>query len=149
TVQFVIDGGTYGTPVALSGGTASVNDAALTAGTHTVTAVYSPDSDAFAPSTSGPYKQVVVQPTLAVTSFSVSGTQLHPGDGSQCLVGTVSVKGTPGDSPTAMHMDVIQNGRVVASGALTSSTRAALLGRPFPASGVLAITTPQHLVELT
>src|SRR5205823_4279635 len=41
TVQFKIDGSNYGSPVSLSGGTASVSDSSLTVGNHTVSADYS------------------------------------------------------------------------------------------------------------
>jgi hypothetical protein len=45
TVQFVIDGSNYGSPVALSaGGVATVTDTVLPAGSHTITAAYSGDS---------------------------------------------------------------------------------------------------------
>jgi hypothetical protein len=45
TVQFVIDGQNYCDPVALSGGTASITDAALAVGSHTVVALYSGDGN--------------------------------------------------------------------------------------------------------
>jgi hypothetical protein len=50
TVQFKVDGANLGTPVALSGGSASISTTALAIGTHTVTAEYSGD-DNFNPST--------------------------------------------------------------------------------------------------
>jgi large repetitive protein len=45
TVQFYADGSTLGGPVSLSGGTATASTAALLAGTHTITATYSGDTN--------------------------------------------------------------------------------------------------------
>ena len=44
SVQFVIDGTNYGSPVSLSGGTATTSDAALGVGNHSVEAIYSGDT---------------------------------------------------------------------------------------------------------
>jgi hypothetical protein len=53
SVQFVIDGSNYGAPVALSGGKASISDAALTVSgsPHAVSAIYKPDNANFLTST--------------------------------------------------------------------------------------------------
>ena len=45
TVQFAVDGNTFGTPVSLGAGTATITDSVLSAGTHTITALYSGDSN--------------------------------------------------------------------------------------------------------
>ena len=44
TVQFAVDGTAFGTAVGVSNGSASIVDAALTAGNHTITATYSGDT---------------------------------------------------------------------------------------------------------
>ena len=80
TVQFQIDGGNVGSPVQLSGNTASyttsASNLALTAGTHSITAVYSGDST-FAGSTSPLFTQNVAEAGLWGTStlatFNASG----------------------------------------------------------------------------
>jgi hypothetical protein len=60
TVQFVIDGTNYGSPVALSGGSAvSPTISSLAAGNHTVWAVYSSDVN-FVASTAATFTQTVV-----------------------------------------------------------------------------------------
>ena len=46
TVQFVIDGSDFGSPVTLSGGTASIVVASLCAGTHQITGIYTTDNPA-------------------------------------------------------------------------------------------------------
>jgi hypothetical protein len=70
TVQFR-DGATdLGAPVALSGTTAALSTAALAAGAHTITAVYSGNAD-FRPSASGPLAQTV----------AAAGTGQGPGPG--------------------------------------------------------------------
>jgi uncharacterized repeat protein (TIGR03803 family) len=45
SIQFSIDGSNFGTPLTLSSGSASISTAALTAGTHTISATYSGDSN--------------------------------------------------------------------------------------------------------
>src|SRR6185369_13472151 len=45
TVQFKIDGSNFGNPVSLSSGIATISTAALTAGTHSVSADYSGDAN--------------------------------------------------------------------------------------------------------
>jgi hypothetical protein len=70
TVQFVLDGQAYGAPVALSGGTASVSAAALTAGSHTVAALYGGDAGSLpSDDTAAPLGQIVTKamPTVAVS----------------------------------------------------------------------------------
>jgi hypothetical protein len=44
TVQVVIDGSNYGAPLALSGGTATTTDSALSAGSHSISVIYVPSS---------------------------------------------------------------------------------------------------------
>ena len=45
TVQFAVDGTSFGSPVSLSDGQATIQDSALAVGTHTITATYSGDTD--------------------------------------------------------------------------------------------------------
>jgi len=45
TVQFIVDGSSFGAPVTLSGGIATTNTSALTAGSHTVSANYGGDTN--------------------------------------------------------------------------------------------------------
>jgi archaeal flagellin FlaB len=59
TIQFYIDGAPYGAPVALAGGNASsLPNNSLTVGDHTITAVYSGDSN-FSASSAGPLTQTI------------------------------------------------------------------------------------------
>ena len=44
-MQFAVDGSNYGAAVSLSGGSATIADAALSGGTHTITASYSGDTN--------------------------------------------------------------------------------------------------------
>jgi hypothetical protein len=68
SVQFQVDGSSFGAPVTLVGGTASLTTSALGAGQHSVGAVYTSDSSNFAPSSAGPLSQSVSQATLTVTA---------------------------------------------------------------------------------
>ena len=81
TVQFVIDGANFGSPVTLSGGTAmSADTTSLAAGQHTITAVYSGSTD-FTGSTSPFLIQTVnnaltsIVVTPAKPTIFVGGTQ--------------------------------------------------------------------------
>ena len=61
TVQFQIDGSNVGSPVTISGGTASYSTSTLAAGGHSVVAVYSGDGN-FSGSTSAAFAQTVLAP---------------------------------------------------------------------------------------
>ena len=68
TVQFSVDGIPAGAPVSLSSGAAAYTTSVLTAGTHSITAVYSPASgSAFTGSSSAPLSQAVKQAVPAIT----------------------------------------------------------------------------------
>ena len=75
TVQFVIDGANYGSPVTLSSGTASTS-ASPANGSHTIVGMYS-GSGSFAASNSATFSQTVgssskTNPTLSVTNSPVT-----------------------------------------------------------------------------
>ena len=70
TVQFAVDGTTFGTPAAISAGKATITDSALTPGKHTITAVYNGDTG-FATSSgalSGGQTVIQASTTTAVSS---------------------------------------------------------------------------------
>lgn len=72
TVQFKIDGADFGTPVTLSGGSASsAAISTLSVGNHTVTATYSGDTN-FNSSTSPPLTQTVNKAALTVAANDAS-----------------------------------------------------------------------------
>jgi hypothetical protein len=76
SVRF-LDGATQiGSPVPVSGGTASLTTTALTVGTHTLTAAFTPaDAAAYLPSTSAALAYTVkVKPPVVVTAPKVTGT---------------------------------------------------------------------------
>ena len=71
SVQFYVDGAAYGPARPLTGGTASIDDDTLPAGTHQITAAYTPDTTNFAPSSSStPAPQVVSFADTITTAFS-------------------------------------------------------------------------------
>ncbi len=86
-VQFAADGVNLGGPVALSGGTASLTTAALTAGARQITASYVSDTGNFANSDGGPLAQNVAQAALTVTADSK--TKVY-GDAVPGLTGSVT-----------------------------------------------------------
>jgi len=65
TVQFSVDGTAVGGPVTLNGsGAATLTSSTLTVGTHSITAVYTPDSTSFTTSSATALSQVVSKATL-------------------------------------------------------------------------------------
>ncbi len=76
TVQFVIDGSNFGSPVTLSGGTATSGaTASLSQGTHTVTATYSGDTN-FSTSASANFTQTVNKANTSTTVSSSASTSV-------------------------------------------------------------------------
>ena len=67
TVQFQVDGNDLGTPLALVGGTASVDTSLLSAGNHAVTVIYVSDSGLFEDGVGGPLSQLVDPASLVIT----------------------------------------------------------------------------------
>lgn len=72
TVQFNLDSLPFGTPVALSGGTAGMTTSALTVGRHLITATYSGDAT-FLGSISAALEQAVCASAIAVVNADDSG----------------------------------------------------------------------------
>ncbi len=67
TVQFQVDGVNFGAAQTLSGGIASISDTGLTAGSHTIKAIYSSDSNNFV-SSQGNFSQSVAKAVLTITA---------------------------------------------------------------------------------
>ena len=76
TVQFKIDGANSGNPISLSGGVAKLTTAALTAGTHSVSADYSGDAN-FLPSSATLTGGQIVRPP---SSLSINDISFKEGD---------------------------------------------------------------------
>jgi hypothetical protein len=73
TVQFKDGVNKLGSPVAVSGGVARLTTSGLTAGTHSLSAAFSPtDANAFAPSSSTPQSYRIVDNTSVTVSRSVT-----------------------------------------------------------------------------
>jgi hypothetical protein len=100
TVQFQIDGSNFGSPVALSGGTASSSSiSTLTAGNHTITAIYSGDSNYT--TSSGTATQTVNKATPLIT-WADPGDITYPAPLSNTqLNATASVAGSYTYNPPA------------------------------------------------
>jgi hypothetical protein len=79
TVQFSVDGTSVGSPVTLSGGTATFAISTLAVGLHTVTAVYTPDTGNITGS-SGSIGQRVGALATSTTTLSVAPTTVMYGD---------------------------------------------------------------------
>ena len=99
SVQFQVDGAAFGSPVTLSNGTAVISDAALGAGSHTITAVYQPASSNFAASTSNGVKETI---TADATTTAVSSSA-NPSSVGQPVTFTATVANASipgGSTPT-------------------------------------------------
>jgi hypothetical protein len=90
TVQFVIDGSNFGSPVTLSGGTATSGSiSSLTVGTHTVTATYSGDTNNSGSTGTLSGGQVVTK----ATSATAVSSSLNPSVYGQAVNFTANVTG--------------------------------------------------------
>src|SRR5262249_6535933 len=122
TVQFVIDGRNYGAPVALSGGTASISDAALAVGSHTVVARCLGDASSLpSDDTAAPLSQVV---NKADTTTPVPSSA-NPSDYGQAVTFTATVTvNSPGSALVASPTGTVtfyDNGVVLGTGTLSTT----------------------------
>ncbi len=147
-VQFVVDGANYGSPVSLSGETASIADAALTAGSHSVTAIYSGDGNfnktGFDPASTASTATQVVQ--KATPTFSnLSSRTIAYGVNSVTLTGTVSAScgaGCTVDPPSGETVSVTIGG-VSGSGVIGASGAFSVT---VTGTGALAVSTSPYTV---
>jgi len=119
TVQFMVDGSNYGSPVALTSGSASIPVSALTAGTHSITAVYSGDSNfngtGSGNSTATGVTQTVQKATPVFSSLTASQTITY-GTPSISLAGSISAPCGTGCTvypPTTETVSITINGVTV------------------------------------
>jgi hypothetical protein len=79
TVQFIIDASNFGSPISLSGGSATTPDTtSLTVGPHAVKAVYTPATDDFTGSNGGPLTQTVQYANGGVCDGELGHSILQP-----------------------------------------------------------------------
>ncbi|HEV2202617.1 MAG TPA: Ig-like domain repeat protein [Bryobacteraceae bacterium] len=100
TVQFYIDGSAAGSPVALSGGTASLSTAGLSGGSHSVTASYSGTST-YASSTSSTLTQNVNE--VATTTTLTSSP--NPSNSGQTVTFTAKVSPSAAPGTVQFYID--------------------------------------------
>ena len=98
TVQFAVDGNAFGEPVSLSGGSATIADATLSMGTHTITASYSGDTNFSTRSGTLSGGQAVVRASTA-TSLNTSASPITFGN-PVTFTATVGVLGLGQGTPT-------------------------------------------------
>ena len=116
SVQFVVDGSNYGSPVSLTGESASITDSALTAGSHSITAVYSGDSNfnmtGFDAGSTATTATQTVTPAMTATSVSSS---LNPSTYGGLVTFTAIVSNASGTAatPTGSVQFVIDSGSPV------------------------------------
>jgi sugar lactone lactonase YvrE len=101
TVQFSADGNPVGSPVTLSGGQAGYSTSALTAGTHSITAVYTPAAETdFLSSSATPLSQIVNQLKPVITWAAPASIPYGTVLSATQLDATASTDGTFVYSPT-------------------------------------------------
>jgi hypothetical protein len=131
TVTF-LDGSTQLGSGALSGGgVASFSTSALTAGTHSISAAYSGDSN-FNVSTSTPVSLAVVAPDFSVSAGSLLPGSVAPG---ASATSTITIKPVGGFNPTAV--------------ALTCSVSASASPAPTCSLGAISVTNNNGASVLT
>ena len=135
TVQFYADGATLGSPVALSGGTASVSSTALSVGTHVITATYSGDAN-YSASTSAPLTQTVeatqiLNPVPTITSLSPTTATVRGPDFTLLVTGTNFVNGS------TVHWNGAERTTTLLSSTLLSAT---ITTGDLAASGQISVT---------
>ncbi|MEU8619750.1 Ig-like domain repeat protein [Streptomyces sp. NPDC048623] len=98
TVQFKDGSADFGTPVTVNGGTATLTTSNLTAGTHALTAVFTPDSASYNGSTSAAvsYEIKPAAATQTSTALAVSPASGTPQYSPVTLTGTVTPAGAAG-----------------------------------------------------
>jgi len=96
SVEFVVDGALFGNPVGLnSSGRASINDAALSVGNHTVQALFVPTGNFVASAGSLGGGQTVIAPAVTTT---VVGSSINPSTVGQTVTFTATVGNTMGST---------------------------------------------------
>ncbi len=93
TVQFLVDGSTVGSPVAVTGGVASLSLTTLTAGTHTVAAAYAGDGNFIGTTNSLAGTQLVNTAPVA----TVDTVLRYPTDSAKVLVATLLANDSDAD----------------------------------------------------
>ena len=109
TVQFQVDGNNFGGPVALSSGTASIQESTLAVGSHTITATYSGDTDFSGSTTTTAVAQTIDADTTS-TSITASSSNSSPSLYGQSLSFTATVANTSGTSLTPSGTVSFYNG---------------------------------------
>ena len=124
SVQFKDGAGNLGSPVALSGGVATLSTSALTQGTHSITAVYSGDAGN-ATSTSPIVNQVVNPAAAGVTTTALTSSQ-NPSTLGQSVTFTATVSGATPTGTVQFFDGASSLGSVTASGGIATLTTSAL-----------------------
>jgi RHS repeat-associated protein len=135
SVQFEIDGINFGAPVALNGGSASVSTQ-LAAGTYSITAVYSGDSN-FASSTSAPLTQPVSQDSTS----TIGTSSANPSYFGQALTLTATATANaPGSGTPTGSVDFYDMTTATDLGSVSLSGGGASLSTAMLPPGVQTIT---------
>jgi hypothetical protein len=127
TVQFQIDGSNVGSPVALSGNTATYSTSSLGPGSHSIVAVYSGDNN-YTTSTSPTFTQSVVK---AATATAVTSSDSSPADG-QPVTFTATVTPASGSGETGTFQFTVDGSSVstftISNGTATYTTSSLTAG---------------------
>ena len=136
TVQFAVDGTNFGSPASLSGGKATIQDSALTAGTHVITATYSGDTSFATSSGTLTGGQVVGQ---AGTTTAVSSSA-NPSPVGQAVTFTATVTAASGTFDNGGTVQFAVDGTSIGSATLSG-------GKATIADSALSVGT--HVITAT
>ena len=147
SVQFTDGGGAFGAAVAVSGGVASMTSSALTAGSHSLQANFTPTTPASYSASSSAVATLQVSPAVTSTALAAAPVTSHVGD---TVVFTVTL--TPSGAVGAVQLiaDAVAAGPVtaVAAGSASISLSTLTVG-PHNVTAVFTPTTPNNFAGST
>jgi sugar lactone lactonase YvrE len=137
TIQFLDNGVALGSPVTLVAGVARLTTAALTTGSHAITARYNGDTS-YVVTTSAAFSQTVNKIASSTTLSTSAGTTVH--GQSVTFTATVPVAGAGGTvSGSVTFYDVTGGGRVALGGAVAIVSNVATFTTTTLAAGTRSI----------
>ena len=148
TIQFKVNGENHGTPVTLSGSTASSPWTPTSTGPFTVTAMYIPANGNYAPDAANPPNTVTVTVSAILTSVSVSAPASTEYGKSTNLAATVLPAAAPGTVQFKLNGVNYGNPVTVSGGSATLAWIPDVLGTDIAVTASFASGSANYLSDL-